>query len=75
MNMIYNNPMVEKSLMDPSDSMVFSPISLNPFGPMITPEIINPIMEGILTFLNKIGERRMINKRSEKTRTGFLIGI
>ena len=61
--------------MDPSDSIVFSPIKPSPFGPIMTPEIISPIIDGILTFLRKMGERRMINKRSEKTSTGFFIGI
>jgi hypothetical protein len=67
--------MVENSLIEPSDSIVFSPMSRRPFGPIITPEIINPIIEGILTFLNKIGDSRIINNKSEKTRTGFFIGI
>jgi hypothetical protein len=61
--------------MDPSDSIVFSPIKRRPFGPIIIPDIINPIIEGIRTFLRRIGESRMIKSNKEKTRTGFFIGM
>jgi hypothetical protein len=61
--------------MDPSDSMVFSPIKLKPCGPMITPEIIKPIIEGILTFLKIMGESKIMKSNNEKTRTGFFIGM
>ncbi len=74
MNMIYSNPMVENNLTEPSDSRSFSPIKLNPFGPTITPEIINPIMEGILILLSKIGDKSMIKRMSEKINTGFFKG-
>jgi hypothetical protein len=67
--------MVENSLIEPSDSIVFSPINLNPFGPMMTPEIIRPMIEGILTLRKKIGDSRIINNSKEKTSTGFFIGI
>jgi hypothetical protein len=33
------------------------------------------MIEGIRTFLKRIGESRMINSNNEKTRTGFLIGM
>jgi hypothetical protein len=67
--------MVENNFIEPSDSIVFSPINRSPFGPMIIPEIINPIIEGIRTFLRRIGESRMMKSNKEKTSTGFLIGI
>ena len=73
--MIYKSPIVENNLMDPSDSIVFSPIKRRPFGPISIPEIINPIMEGILTFLRRIGESRIMKSNKEKTSTGFLIGM
>ena len=71
---MYNNPMVENSFTDPSDSSNFSPIKLNPFGPMITPEIINPIIEGILIFRNTMGDKSIMKRMSEKIRTGFFKG-
>jgi hypothetical protein len=74
MNMIYNKPIVEKSLMEPSDSRAFSPISPRPLGPIITPEIINPIIAGILIFLRRMGDKRMINSNKENTKTGFFKG-
>jgi len=74
MNMMYSNPMVENNLTEPSDSRSFSPIKLNPFGPTITPEIINPIMEGILILRSKIGDKSMIKRMSEKINTGFFKG-
>jgi hypothetical protein len=66
--------MVENNLTEPSDSRSFSPIKLNPFGPTITPEIINPIMEGILILRSKIGDKSMIKRMSEKINTGFFKG-
>jgi len=47
---------------------------LNPFGPIITPDIIKPIIPGILIRLSKIGESKMINKIRENTKTGLLKG-
>jgi hypothetical protein len=73
-NMMYNNPIVENNLTDPSDSRSFSPIKLKPLGPMITPEIINPMIEGILIFLSKMGDKRMMKRISEKINTGFFKG-
>jgi hypothetical protein len=66
--------MTEKSLTDPSDSKSFAPINPIPFGPIITPDKINPIIEGIFTFRSKIGDRRIINKIVENINTGFLKG-
>jgi hypothetical protein len=71
---MYNNPIVENSLTEPSDSRSFSPIKLKPFGPIITPEMIKPMMEGILIFLSKIGDKRMMKSISEKIKTGFFKG-
>jgi hypothetical protein len=61
-------------LTEPSDSRSFSPIKLNPFGPTITPEIISPIMEGILILLSKMGDKSMMKRMSEKINTGFFKG-
>ena len=72
--MMYNNPIVENNLTEPSDSRSFSPIILKPLGPMITPEIINPMIEGILIFLSKMGDKRMMKRISEKINTGFFKG-
>lgn len=72
--MIYNKPIVENNFTDPSDSSNFSPIKLNPFGPTMTPEIINPMMDGILIFLSKMGDSSMIKRISEKINTGFFKG-
>jgi hypothetical protein len=71
---MYNKPIVENNFIDPSWSSAPSPINPNPFGPMITPEIMSPIMEGMRIFLNKIGDKRMINRSKENTRMGFLSG-
>jgi hypothetical protein len=54
--------------------MLASEINWNPFGPIITPEMINPINPGTLNLLKIMGENRMINRRSEKVRIGFSNG-
>jgi hypothetical protein len=72
--MIYKRPMVENNLIDPSDSIVFIPIIPNACGPIITPEIIKPMMDGIFILRNKIGERRMIKSKIENKSTGFFNG-
>jgi hypothetical protein len=41
---------------------------------MITPEIIKPMIAGIFTFRSKIGDNKMINKRSANNNTGFFNG-
>jgi len=46
----------------------------NPCGPMITPEMISPIIPGIFSFLSKMGDRRIINKIKEKISTGLIRG-
>jgi hypothetical protein len=63
---MYNNPMVENK----STALFFSRM-FNPNGPIITPEIISPIIPGILSFCNKIGANRMISRINAKTNTGF----
>jgi hypothetical protein len=73
-NMMYNKPMVAKIFIAPSDSISFSPMRLKPFGPTITPEMIKPIIAGILSFRKMIGESKMMNKMSEKIKTGFFKG-
>jgi hypothetical protein len=72
--MMYSRPMVENNFTEPSDSISFSPNKFKPLGPIITPEIINPIIEGIRIFRNNMGESRMMNKTNEKINTGFLKG-
>jgi len=74
MNMIYNNPIVENNLIEPSAFMCSGPIKPNPCGPIITPDIINPIIAGILIFLRIIGDNKIINNNNENTRTGFFKG-
>lgn len=44
---------------------------LKPCGPMITPEIINPMIPGIFNLFNRIGANKIMNNISEKTNTGF----
>jgi len=48
-------------------------IILKPKGPIIIPEIISPIMPGILIF-PRTGEKRIINKIMANIRTGFCKG-
>ena len=71
---MYNNPMVEKSLIQPSCSKVFAPMIPKPFGPMIIPDRIKPMIPGILAFLKRIGESKMIKSIMEKTNTGLVKG-
>ena len=68
-NMMYNKPMVENKLMAEFFSSMF-----RPSGPMITPEMIKPIIPGIFSFFNTMGESRMINRISEKINIGFCKG-
>ena len=56
-NMMYNKPIVEKSLIAESFARIFKPC-----GPIITPAIIKPIIPGIFNFLRRMGESKMINK-------------
>jgi hypothetical protein len=58
--------MVENKSMAEFFSSIFRPC-----GPMITPEIIRPIIPGIFSFFNKIGESKMISRINEKIRIGF----
>jgi hypothetical protein len=67
--MIYNKPIVEKR----STAEFFSR-RLKPKGPIRTPDIISPIIPGIFNLFNRIGERRMINKINENSRTGLVRG-
>ena len=58
--------MVEKS----STAEFFSKI-LRPCGPMMTPDMINPIIPGMFNLFNKMGESKIIKRISEKINTGF----
>jgi hypothetical protein len=73
-NIMYKSPIVENSLIEPSDSIALIPIKPKPCGPIITPEMIRPIIAGIFIFLNKMGDSKMIKSNREKTNTGFLSG-
>ena len=61
-------------MVENSSTAEFFAKTFNPCGPIIVPETINPIMPGILIFLRRIGDKRMINRMVEKIRTGFLSG-
>jgi len=69
MNIIYSNPIVENNSM----ALLFSKI-LKPKGPIITPEIINPIMPGMFILRKIIGAKSITKSISEKTKTGFVSG-
>jgi hypothetical protein len=69
-NIMYNNPIVENK----SIALLFSKI-FNPEGPIITPDIINPIIPGIFNFLRTIGESKIIERTSEKINIGLDKGI
>jgi hypothetical protein len=67
--MIYNKPIKENN----SIASLFAMI-LKPKGPMITPEIINPIIPGILNLRRSTGDNKMMNKITEKTKIKLLKG-
>jgi hypothetical protein len=62
--MIYSKPIVEKRSI-----AEFLAIRLSPWGPMITPAIINPIIPGTFMRLNINGARRIINRITANTST------
>jgi hypothetical protein len=66
--------MVANNLIDPSGSIVFFPSNPKPSGPIITPEIISPIIAGILTLRRMMGESKIMKSISEKINTGFWSG-
>ena len=68
-NIIYNKPMVEKSLIDESFSS-----KPNPKGPIRTPDSINPMMPGMRNLRKTMGESKIINNINEKIKTGFVKG-
>ena len=68
-NMIYSNPMVEKSSMAEFLLSIYKPC-----GPITTPAIIKPMMPGIFSFLSRIGESKMMNNIKENINTGFSRG-
>src|SRR5690625_21121 len=69
-NMMYSKPMVEKISTNESSSMK----KFNPFGPIIIPAIINPIMPGILILFKMLGMINMMNRIKENIITGFVSG-
>lgn len=69
-NMMYNKPIVENR----STAEFFSN-KFKPCGPIITPEMINPIIPGILIRLSRIGESKIIKRISAKMSTGLLNGV
>ena len=66
---MYKRPIVENK----STAEFFARI-LSPCGPMITPEIISPIIPGIFIFFSKIGDNRIMKSIKEKINTGLLSG-
>jgi hypothetical protein len=66
--------MVEKSLIHPSAARVFSPIIPRPFGPIIIPDKINPIIPGMRIRRKRIGDNKIIKSIKEKTNTGLVSG-
>jgi hypothetical protein len=69
-NMIYRRPIVENK-----STAEFLFIRNKPCGPMIVPEMIKPIIPGILNLLKIKGTRRMINNISEKIITELVKGV
>jgi len=67
--MIYSKPMVENK----STAEFFSN-QFNPCGPMIIPEMINPIIPGTLIGLRRMGESRIMKRTREKMSTGLVSG-
>ena len=68
-NIIYSKPMVENRSTAEFFSRIFSPC-----GPIMTPEIIKPIIPGIFNFRSRIGESKIISRIKEKINTGFPSG-
>ena len=66
--------MVENNFIDPSDFNALNPIKPNACGPINKPEIIKPIIPGIRNLRKTIGERSIINNKSENTNTGLVRG-
>jgi hypothetical protein len=71
---MYNRPIVENNLIEPSDFSALNPIKPKACGPINKPDIIKPIIPGIRNFRKTIGERRIINNNNEKTNTGLVSG-
>jgi len=44
------------------------------FGPMRIPDMISPMIPGILKRLNRSGENKMISSVSARIKTGFFTG-
>jgi len=68
--MIYNKPMGENK-----STAEFLSRRFKACGPMITPDRMSPIIPGILIFLKRIGESRMINKIRVNMRTELVKGV
>jgi hypothetical protein len=68
-NMIYNKPVFESSSKLLVDSIIWREL-----GPIIIPEIIKPIIPGILNLLNRSGENKIIRRVSARIKTGFFTG-
>jgi len=74
MNIMYNKPIVENSLIHPSEAREFSPMIPSPFGPIMIPERINPMIPGILKRLSRIGDNNIMRSKRENTNTGLSSG-
>jgi len=64
--MIYRIPMVENKWIAESFAMISRPL-----GPIMMPEIINPIRPGKLNLFRTIGAKRIINRIKENISTGL----
>lgn len=56
-----------------STAVFFSNIP-RPKGPIITPDIISPTMDGIFNFFKRMGVIKIIMSTNENTNTGFESG-
>ena len=66
--------MYKRPVLDNNSKLFVDSIICVACGPIKTPEIIKPIIPGILKRLNNSGENKIINKVSAKIKTGFFTG-
>ena len=67
--MIYNKP-----VFDNNSKLVVDSMMCKKLGPIITPEIIKPIIPGIRKRLNNNGEKRIIRSINARIKTEFFKG-
>ncbi len=66
---MYRSPIVENK-----STAEFFANKFSPCGPMITPEMIKPIIPGMFIFLSKIGDSKIMKSIREKINIGLLSG-